>query len=279
MMKPDQFPYQGAATVRPILPAPRIWSQGFIVLVVLIALLGGIVALLGIAGMSGNGFSIVDFTPGNLAFLALDGGLLVMCLAGLYFLRSPFLQAGLLLQAGAAASAIVETLVTLQIIETTSFDNLYFSLALLTSVLNLLSLVCLSYGLARWQPSDMVFLPLQVLLALGLSFAMVARLDPQNALYAQVALHDFCDLAAITVVLARPACWKVSPLIVACLTIASLASRLDYGFYIGPFPTFATAQPFQWYYGLGMSATLLFLIGVLLIVQTARVQRKAMQQP
>jgi hypothetical protein len=204
-------PQQQNYTVHPALPpAPaippdRIWSLGFILILAFIALFGGLLAFFGVAGMTQFPGHSINFYTGNLIYPLIYTGLLSACLAALGRLPNWLLGAGLLLQAGSAITAILHHLIDLQVILMPPSTTLFFSLGLLTSALNLLGLICLSYGLVRWQPSDVAFLPLQILLALGLSILMLIKLNPPDSIHLQLAGSLFCDLAAILVLVARPA--------------------------------------------------------------------------
>ncbi len=273
-------PQQQNYTARPALPVPttppdRIWSLGFILILAFIALFGSLLAFFGVAGMTQFPGTIVNFYTGNLIDLLISIGLLSACLAALGHVPNWLLRAGLLLQAVAAITAILQHLIDLQVILMPPSTTLYFSLGLLISALNLLGLICLSYGLVRWRPSDVAFLPLQILLALGLSILMLIKLNPPDSIHLQLAGGLFCDLAALLVLVARPACWKISPLIVFCLTSGRLLRLLYYVFAIGPLPTITSAQPFQTFYALGMGSELLFLMGILILAQTQHVKTQS----
>ena len=101
---------------------------------------------------------------------------------------------------------------------------------------------------------------------------MLIKLNPPDFIHLQLAISLFCDLAAILVLIARPACLKASPLVVFCFTSGKVLWLLYYVFAIGPFPTITTPQPFQIYYALDLGAALLFLIGILILAQTQRVK-------
>lgn len=279
MMEFNQFPPQQgnystlpAVPPAPVTPPTRVWSLGFILVLTFIALLGGTLTFFGVAAMNQLPGYPVDFYPGNLVGLLLRIGLLSACLAALGHVRSPLLRAGLLLQVAAATANTIFTLMDFQVIKNTPSTTLFFSSQILVSALNLLSLVCLSYGLARWQRSDAIFLPLQILLTLGLGLFMLNKLNPPDSIHIQLAISTFCDLAAILVLIARLACVKASPLIIFCLTVGNLLTLLYYVFAIGPFPTITDAQPFQIFYGLGRGAILLSLIGILILAQTERIK-------
>ena len=72
--------------------------------------------------------SLINFYPGNLIYLLLDVGLLATCLAALGRVPTWLLRAGLLLQAGSAITAILNSLINLQVIQLAPSTALFFSL-------------------------------------------------------------------------------------------------------------------------------------------------------
>ena len=266
----------------PIPPAPRparVWSPGFISAIILIALLSGILALFGVSAMAQNPNTFIDFYPGNFIYLIFWVGLLSACLAALWFVPDWLLRAGLLLQVGIALVEMFDALINNQVIritfDETSYSSFFFSLGLIESALDLLSLICLSYGLARWQRSDRIALPVQILLTLGLGVIVVGKIDSTLLDFTVIAIGQVCATAAIFVLLARPVCWRAAPLITACFTVFKLLSLLYSTFAIGPHPRVATPQPFQILYTLGFATTIIFLLGVVLLAQTERVKAAA----
>jgi hypothetical protein len=144
-----------------------------------------------------------------------------------------------------------------------------------SAVLNLPSLIYLSLGIAAWQPqSDRKFVLLQVLLTLVLGTLMVLALATFEAVSPQEILTVYCSVAAVMVVLARPACWRAQPLTTLCLTMGRLAVLLDSAFFFRHLQAMPGVLRYQMLYGLNLGGTVLFLLGVMLMAQTVRVQRQ-----
>jgi hypothetical protein len=255
-----------------------IWTERFIGLFAAVALVGCLILFFGISGISVSALVAVDFTPGNRATLLAYVGLLVICLVALRMTRDRWQHAGLVLQVGSAISAIAAVILSLQpgsATATPTFLLIVTSLAIGSTVLNLPSLVYLSYGIAEWQPSDRKFLLLQILLTLVVGTLMLLGLDALREVYPPEILTIYCSVAAVMVMLARPACWMAQPLITLCLTAGRLASLLYNAFLFRHLLVMPAVARFQVLYGLNLGATVLFILGILLLAQIARVQRPA----
>jgi hypothetical protein len=277
---PQPQPQPQSYFIPPAPQRPRVWSLGFIFAVAFIAVLGSVLSFYSIASMTQHGDTI-SFYPGNLFFLLINTCQLCVALAGLWFTRSWAMRVGLALLAAAALSFIINSFIDDQIIIASTSSTFYFFLYVITDGINLAGLVCLSYGLARWQRSDAIALPAQLLLTLALGLFLITRFDPTTPGNVMVSLTitTFCKLAASFALLARPACWKASPLITLCLTIGTLIDLIYYAFAIGPFPSFTDPQPFLIYYTIGAADLLLFLLGLVLLAQTERVKALSFARP
>ena len=146
------------------------------------------------------------------------------------------------------------------------------ALAIASAVLNLPSLIYLSYGIAEWRPSDRKFLLLQILLTLVLGLLMLLGLDAFRVVCPPEILLMYCSVAAVMVMLARPACWMAQPLVTFCLTVGRLAALMYNAFLFRHLLTMPPVLRFQVLYGLGLGSTVLFILGLLLLAQTAYVQ-------
>jgi hypothetical protein len=258
-----------------------IWTRWFIEIFVVVAIAGCVLLFLGISGISVSTLVALDFTSGNRATLVAYVGLVVICLAALWFTRDRFLQAGLVLQVGAVICGIAGVVLSLRsvpILATPPLASAISALAVASAVLNLPSLIYLSHGIAEWQQSERKYLLLQIALTLVLGSLMLLGLDAQRVVYPPEYLITFCNVAAVMVMLARPACWKAQPLITIFLSVGRLVS-LSYSAFIFRQLLFLPAVlRFQILYGLNVGATVVFILGVLLLAQTARVQTVALDQ-
>ena len=205
--------------------ASSTWTPRFTGLFAAVALAGCGVVFLGVSGVVSPPLGH-DVPAVYLATLTMYAGLAAVCLLGLWSTQNRLLRAGLLLQVGVAACASAIVLLNIRALSARPYVSYDFSLATaLTSlggVLNLSSLICLSYGVAPWQASDRLALPLQLLLTVALGSAAVVAL---NAIFTSTDQSPFevvCSVAAVLAILARPACWKARPLIALCLVAGGL---------------------------------------------------------
>ena len=168
-------------------------------------------------------------------------GLIVICLVGLRGKGSGLIRIGMFLQGLSALVGVVLAVFRLYAQANPQADLSGFGfvthLPLVAAILNVLSLILLSYGLARWQSSAEVgFLVLQLLVTIGLGIAIVARYNrpdlffPEQSL-AELSAVQICGVFATAVFLLRPACWRQSPLIVLCFTLSEVAPLLLFFFY------------------------------------------------
>jgi hypothetical protein len=182
-------------------------------------------------------------------------------------------QAGLLLQIVAAVCIIVANLLEIQALYARYAPNLALLSALdvFFGLLNLASLVCLSYGLAHWQASDRLWIVVQMLLAIALGTAAVVALRVIFSRTDQTSIEVACSVAAALVLLARPACWRAHSLITFCLGIGALAPLAYVILFIGFSRLLSVDGVLHLYFALGLGAVLLFLLGVLLLGRTEHI--------
>ncbi len=272
---------------------PRRWTPRFIWLCALTALLGAaalIFAFLGkYIGNTAHGFGALfsGFLYTSLASLVMSSALLVVCPVGLWLVRNKLLFVGIVLRTLVTAGAIFLLLATLNIgniifwrpVEQLFLSPLFTPLFSLSSgVLGTLSQISLSYGLARWQRSDNVFIWLQLLVTLGIGVLIVKDVHPPAVLGTTYAIWvisgPFLALAGLACLLLRPACWEASPLIVLCLTAGGAASLLFGVFFVRLLaPPVAIIQIQQISSVIGIISTTLFILGLLLLIQRARGQQ------
>lgn len=159
----------------------------------------------------------------------------------------------------------------------------FFQLGL--GIVSLAGQICLSYGLVRWHPSDKVFIWVQLLLTLGVGYALLRNhyLPPASSdvgLFIWFLISPFLAIAGVACLLGRLVCWKAQPLIVFCLTIGTVVALL-FGDVIAPllFSSFSQPNSFS-IFDQQVSAVLngisgiLLVVGVLLLIQQ---QRRPMQ--
>ena len=274
---------------------PRLWTPRFILVCALTALLGAAALIFSLLGKSigsaaqgfGALFSGILYT--YLASLVMSSALLVVCLVGLWLVRNKLLFVGIALRTLVTAGAIFLLLATLNIgniifwrpVEQLFLSPLFLPLLSLSSgVLGVLSQICLSYGLARWQRSDKICIWLQLLVTLGLGALLIKDVHLPSGLGTVYLIWiysgPFLALAGIACLLLRPACWKASPLVVLGLTAGGVVFLLlsEVIFRLVP-PPAAVAQIQQIYAEIGIATTTLFILGVLLLIQRARGQQQA----
>ena len=245
-----------------------VWTPRFTWLFALIAVLGCALVIFGISGIRASAPVPIDLSSATLAAFSESIGVAVTCLLGLWLTRNQLLRAGLLLLWGAAAAAIVTALIILQPITVANSPSVaatVASLGLLSSVLNLGGMICLSYGMVRWRQEDRWFLLLQLLLTVGLGWALVQPLGPPSV--GHEPLTAVCGLAAVMAVLARPACWQVRPFTTFGLTLGRLVGLLYFSFFFRQ-SSLALVLRFQLLNGVDLSSSVLFLLGLLLLIRT-----------
>lgn len=282
-----------------LLPLPQgqqLWTPRFILLCALTALLGAAATIFGVAGRPIGGVGsgpynalVAEILSSGQAALVMSAVLIVVCLAGLWLARSALLRAGFLLRAVVVAGAILLSPALWILVGYNSFllvASLLFSLPFMSlfnltlGVLGTLSQISLSYGLARWQRSDNIFIWLQILVTLGIGVLIVKDVHLPAVLGSAYLIWiysgPFLALAGIVCLLLRPACWKVSPLIVLCLTAGGAASLLFGAFFFRLFaPPDAVFNIQQASAVVGDIGNTLFILGLLLLIRRARGQQQA----
>ena len=260
----------------------QIWTPDFTRLFVLIAVVGGFITL--VVSILINISSFFTLIDGILVFILGVGA--AICLVGLRFTRSRLLRIGLLLQAGSFVSNLVLFALILHL-DSTPYDPKFpyqwveVYLPLILTILNVASLVVLSYGIARWQqPRDAWFTVLEVIVSGIVAYLLLSSSTYIDRFYFEEGGSPFlfwvtmtAVLFAATVFLLRPACWKQHRAITlllglgAALFVSQAPGGLDFTFhYIGPFV-----------YGVFSLSWLLSLLGFLLLIQTERTNKRAQQ--
>jgi hypothetical protein len=285
----------------PVLPEkPRTWTPPFRFLVALVALVGLAATLYGVAGRplgnisypSSQGVEYYVLAGEQAAFL-LTCLFLAVCVAGLWLTRrsGALLRIGLILRAVALLGVVLQTfpvaailfggyysVISLYLLLTFLYTPPYmefFQLAL--GILALLSQLCFSYGLARWQASDKVFIWVQIAFSLGL-VGLVIQQTPSYffsgtswSFALQIVGGAFLSGAATACFLLRLACWRVSPLIVLCFTVGVVLSLIfsevvDHFFY----GSGSITHLLQTSYAINLAGSTLFILGAILLIQKTR---------
>ena len=216
-------------------PGEQVWTPGFLVAFVLAgagALLLTLVSIFGLLVLRGP--YDVYFTLIDSVVLLVQCGLLAVAIVGTILTKSWLIRVGFILLAVAALLSVIESAFDL-ILSIRQSDAgaplslIFFYLPILEGVLTAAGLICLSYGIARWRfPHDLWFTGLQVLLT-GIALVMLLVIA-DIPIYSNVELGNVfifwaavvCMLLPIMVLLVRPAAWKQSPIVVACLAAVAL---------------------------------------------------------
>ena len=258
----------------------RIWTLEFTAVFALIAVAGGIASI----------FSLNGVLPSAKAPLPLWGALLILAaLAGAagYFVRSIPLIAGLsLLFASVVTSLMLAASAQATPNFTPMFDpfcsgcdpraeptTAFLSSSLVTSLLLLVALLCLSFELARWRSAGLTgFLAFPVIVSVGLGLYTLGDLgDDARRTLLTIAIAVCCLFAALVCVF-RGSCWSRSPGVnfyFLAGTLAFLASH----FPIMPRLGDVTLDT-RLLNGFLLAAYLLFTLGALLLAQRGRVARQ-----
>jgi serine/threonine protein kinase len=242
--------YGPPAMARPVPRTTKVWSPGFIWLFVLLALVGGGASVL----------LLRDALPS----LLLQAALVVICLTGVFFTRSKLIRTGLLLQVLAAVLMIPFPFYRFLYFYDVRFYSPLYSFQpagyLLVAIVSSMSLLCISYGIARWRVSpDLGLLILQIILSLGVVILLF------HGVFVSFFTAFFVLQAFSTLVfLLRPACWKQRPVITLLFVLGGIISTLAVYSYL-PFIFFAAAPVFS-------------LLAFLLLVRTEQVMKRKQQQ-
>lgn len=293
----------------PVLPQrPRTRTPPFRFLVALVALIGLAATVYGSAGQPFGSITSSSFAPEQYVFASEQAGFILtcvffaVCVAGLWLTRSngALLRVGLILRAVAllgtmllvfpvvllavsrvnygAYSAVISFYLALSFLYTTPSMQ-FFQLAL--GILGVLSQLCFSYSLARWQASDKVFLWVQLVFALGLVGLIVQQDYPYFysgipwAFVLQIVGGAFLSGVSAACFLLRPACWKASPLIVLCFTVGTVVSLL-FSEVVQRFIYRAGSSPIhilQITYAISLVSATLVIVGAMLLIQRSRGQK------
>ncbi len=223
----------------------NIWTKGFTSLFVVSAIIGGF-GILGAliafpyyfdspAAFAAYYADAGNAAPGVYVSLAVQALLAVVCLIALFFTTSSLMEAGLLLQVGAVASRVLQSVLFLSFqasLARPPSDTLlqvFFYFGLFSSLLNVLSFICISYSMAGWRTAwDVGFGIPQIILSVGIAILVVAgkASEPAAPDAALLTVAIACHLLAAFVVLGRPACWIRQPLITLCLVLGCLPLAL-----------------------------------------------------
>ena len=283
----------------------RVWTRGFLVLFaggVIAAALADLMTIYFIRRTANPppGFALESFAfePVRIAELALllsQAALAIICLAGSYFASSWLVRAGLYLQAGAAICQLASYIPVVGNILQNQFWQIALYLPAAAAFLNLLSLACLSYGLIPWRKSIDSWLIVVQLLLSGAGIAIVLSINQVHLADFVVEELDFvveellviaCNFLALSLLLVRFTFWWRFPLITCLLAARAL---LDVYFALSPnslllrFVFFAIPSPqysafiaqYSLEIGRSLGLELLFLLGIILLVQTMRAQKRA----
>jgi serine/threonine protein kinase len=226
-------------------PAPekaRVWAKWFT----------GLSASIATLGIVAPAFGFRSFLT-----LLLVGLLIGTCLVGPRFTQSLLIRIGLLLQLVA---------IFLSFFYSTDLDNIALFLQPIPAAL---SMICISYGIARWKfPQDAGLLGLQILLSLGVGIV---------ADYVVVPVDRFLvvfPVLAVLVLMLRLACWKAQPVVTLLLAVGGIWAFYFYSRHYDRFQL-----PLNFSLSVILCEQFVFLsLGFLLLVQTERIRQKAQKQ-
>jgi hypothetical protein len=256
----------------PIIPIPLqqmgIWTQGFTLLFALAAIAGSVLTLVGVIGVSiGKAY---DTTIGDVMSLLAYVALGIICAVGLRFATSTLMRVGFALQLATAIAATIQAgvFVSFDTNPTANFptDTISF-LGLVLNVCNLISLVCVSYALVRWQPGDVGMTVLQLIGSIILTVIYTGRVGSSLGSVVSIII-TLCVAFPAALLLLRFGCWRRYPVVILCLAVASLLFVL--GTLVFPFGT----APLALTYILILIPNFLFNLGFLALVQTERVRKQ-----
>ena len=271
----------------------RVWTTRFTVLFIGIAIVGGLLAgLVTILLFTLTESSLYLSTMYGYS-LVFDLALAVLSLVGVRFVRGRLLRAGLFLQAGLSALSLLVNLLELLALRNVLANlagpttPLGSPLVILLALLPNAVLICLSYGLARWRsPQDLLLTLAQVILSLG-ALALVLELPPglTRVYIVQFALSDVLAAFGCWLLLLRPAAWRARPGVIALLlasrALPLLVDQASVVFLrLVDFKSLAALfSALQTLSFLSRFSITLFLLGLLLLIQTERKQRQPAETP
>ena len=266
---------QADQAAQPTSPKPAsIWTQGFTMVFVLAAIAGGVLTLIGIGGANAStGTNMTGDQMGLLAGIAL----VVVCLVGLRFATSALMRVGFLFQLLTAIAGIIVWAVLQSsddhLIVGSSLD-VHSHLLLAVSLLNLVSLIGVSYALVRWQPVDGGLTVLQLMVSIiltalfwnwfmgagNVSFAKFVSIAEYVAIFA-------CAAFSAALLVFRLSCWRRQPVVILCLAVANvLWAVFNFNLPISLSLVYALVLAFVW----------LSVLGFLALVQVERVKKASM---
>lgn len=260
------------AMAMPAQPKPTsIWTQGFTGLFIGVAIIGGILTLVGTTSVSdtAGGTTIGDQLT-LLSYIAL----IVVGAVGLRFATSGLMRAGFVFQLLSVVAAIIQAGIIL------SYDanpgdypvDLVNHLSLAIFLVNLLSMICISYALVRWQPADAGFMVLQLAAGsiltfiYGNRFTAISSGDPNTA---EIILTFAFVAFAATLLAFRFPGWKHSPVVIFFLMVSNLGFALSYLVFVLGTESVSLSLT----YALLLVPDFLFILGFLALVQTERLKK------
>jgi serine/threonine protein kinase len=286
---PDTGNLRGArsftAPLLRITTGTNIWTKGFTSLFVVSAIIGGFGILGALIAFPHYFDSPATFAayyadagnaaPGVYVSLAVQALLAVACLIALVFTTSSLMEAGLLLQVGAVVSRVLQGVLFLSFQANLAHPpsdtllHVFFYFGLFSSLLNVLSFICISYSMAGWRAAwDIGFGLPQLLLSVGIAVLVVTGKTsvPSAPDAALLTIAIACHLLAAFVVLGRPACWIRQPLITLCLVLGCLPLSLLS-------PSFLASEVF---YDLFPVPFLFLIPGLLLLMRVQQLRKQAL---
>lgn len=289
VLRPRPVPQSAA------LPREQVWTSSFMATFALAAVVGLAITLFGVLGIKtitvligtgDNAISVpeIDTTAVTQAFLLMQCILAALCIWGLRVASGGLIRIGCILQISSMAVNVVGSILLLA--QGPSGNIILYSwLNLLGGIINVASLACLSYGLARWRsPIDAALLPVQIILPLLFGIVTVVFLPRHAYPLGYGIIEGILSMlfgAGVLLFLVRPDCWKQSPALVCCFSVGK-GFALLLGFLL-PL-TFELLHIgsgellFRLLNGVELGSFALVALGFLLLVQRERIQRHARQQ-
>lgn len=275
----------------------RVWTARFTALFIGVALIGGLLAGL-VTLFLFYPYLIARYIAQYLSAtygygLVFSLALIVLSLVGVRFVRSRLLRVGLCLQASLSVISLLLYLLDLLALRGVlpympeGGMPLGFSLTILLALLPNVVLICLSYGIARWRsPRDLLLTLAQVVLSLGgLALLLELPSDLPRVYMVQSAFSGVLAAFGCWLLLLRPAAWRARPGVIALLLASralpllvdlvrvALLRLVDFKSLSALFLAF---QPLSF---LSAFSGTLFLLGLLLLIQTERQQRQPVEEP
>ncbi len=269
----------------------RAWTKGFTGLFVAAVVASGVASYFVLLAEQFN-------LAGNLIvpYLLLGGGLGGLCVVALRLIRSRLLIAGFLLLCVSAFLSLIliflSSITPFSLLVNDTFNgyrvydlNLPFLFSLLTLTgLTASSLTCFSYGIAPWKPPSFLRIMIPVIACLGAIGVMiclvvfVATIDhAANWTLVPVAI-DFCMATVFLLLLFKSAWWRHHVGVIANFLLGTAILFVAY-FYIGLNRPYGLDMPYAVslvkFLGFPLyGAYALFSLGLLILVQTERAQKR-----